>query len=314
MHQTLLMLELLDVGQRTENFSVPFSIHFYWLMFAVVLTLAIIHYRYTRRLESGRINVEQELASTKLALEQSEAQLQDARNKIRSLILSDPLTGLRNRRFITEYLDKDIAHVLRNVATKEVNRTAKNHIYFLLVELDQLSEINAVYGMSAGDFVLKKFAKLLTEGIRKADIPVRWSGSEFLVVCRHCERTSAKKIAERFCKDLQDAVFNWNSKVDLKVTCSMGYCPFPFSTEAPELWSWEDVVHLAKKALLAAQAKGGNTYIGIYPGGKVLNAATKNLPLNESALEEGYISMVERDFLEPSDTLPMTQESSEKGD
>jgi diguanylate cyclase (GGDEF)-like protein len=92
------------------------------------------------------------------------------------LAILDPLTGLYNRRFSEEHLRAEIAR-------------AERHAYplvVLLLDLDNFKEINDRFGHSAGDLILKEFARNLNRAIRGSDIAVRLGGDEFLVILPEC--------------------------------------------------------------------------------------------------------------------------------
>lgn len=288
-------LQTVALQQPSFQWDGGLSASFILLLAVVVLLLAFFHYRHTRRIESGRFSLEQELSAAKLALEQAGAELQQAKEKIQTLRLQDPLTGLKNRRFITEFLEKDIAYVLRDYTASQTLSQRRTHFYFVVIELDNLGQINKTYGNAAGDFVLKSFAKLLLDCIRKADIPVRWGGSEFLVVCRQCQRHQAHRIAARICQNLEAAKFNWAEDVTLKTTCSIGYSPFPMLTHRPDVVGWDQVIQIAKKALSYAREAGGNTFFGIYSKIKDEFPNGSLPPVSPDAFNKGYFHLVEAD-------------------
>jgi diguanylate cyclase (GGDEF)-like protein len=92
------------------------------------------------------------------------------------MAILDPLTGLYNRRFSEERLRAEIARADRH----------GNPLIAIVLDLDNFKGINDRYGHSAGDLVLKEFARRLSNAIRGLDMAVRLGGDEFLVILPEC--------------------------------------------------------------------------------------------------------------------------------
>ena len=92
------------------------------------------------------------------------------------LAILDPLTGLYNRRGVTELLPAEMARADRQGYT----------LTALMLDLNRLKQINDGYGHSAGDLALVEFARRLRKGVRSSDLPVRVGGDEFLVLLPEC--------------------------------------------------------------------------------------------------------------------------------
>ena len=121
----------------------------------------------------------------------------------------DPLTGLYNRRYylssIAECLEKTDA------------------VSLMVIDIDHFKNINDSYGHNFGDFVLKKFAKILTRKLRTNDICIRWGGEEFVVLLPNTHIEKATEIAERIREGI-DAYIIVDEKSDksVDVKCSIG--------------------------------------------------------------------------------------------
>jgi diguanylate cyclase (GGDEF)-like protein len=92
------------------------------------------------------------------------------------LAILDPLTGLYNRRGVTELLPAEMARADRQGYT----------LTALMLDLNGLKQINDGYGHSAGDLALVEFARCLRKAVRSSDLPVRVGGDEFLVLLPEC--------------------------------------------------------------------------------------------------------------------------------
>ncbi len=108
-------------------------------------------------------------------------------DKFYGLAILDPLTGLYNRRFGEESLQKEIARAESNGTDLAV----------IAIDLDYFKETNDQFGHAAGDMVLKEFARHLRRAIRACDVPIRIGGDEFLVVLPECPRDNVHIILSR---------------------------------------------------------------------------------------------------------------------
>jgi diguanylate cyclase (GGDEF)-like protein len=103
----------------------------------------------------------------------------ETRERLQHLASHDPLTGVRNRRNLTQLLE------------------AHHEVALLICDLDDFKRINDVHGHAVGDRVLVRFGQLLRELARQGDVAMRLGGEEFCVVLPHTERTGALAAAER---------------------------------------------------------------------------------------------------------------------
>ena len=113
--------------------------------------------------------------------------LKEANEKLEFLSNVDPLTGLYNRRFFYDYMEKQLNYL------KRYNDDCAVVIY----DLENFKEINDTHGHLVGDEVLKSFAGILKKSSRDSDLAVRWGGDEFVVVLFRTSLEEAKKITER---------------------------------------------------------------------------------------------------------------------
>lgn len=113
-----------------------------------------------------------------------------AEEEIRSLAISDPLTGLANYRKLIDTLDAEI---------KRFDRT-RRFFAVLLLDLDQLKKINDAHGHLVGSRALCRLADVLQSHCREVDTPARYGGDEFAVVLPETDSAQARKIAARICE------------------------------------------------------------------------------------------------------------------
>jgi diguanylate cyclase (GGDEF)-like protein len=164
--------------------------------------------------------------------------------------ITDPLTGLRNRRFLMQRIDEDVA----------LARRQKTDLIFFLVDIDHFKAVNDELGHSAGDRVLAQMRERLEEVFRSTDYVLRWGGEEFLAVTRGSSRSDAPEIAERLRATIAAKPFVLDGGQLLPKTASIGFAAFPFSA-----LTWMQVVELADQALYLAKKGGRNTWFGLAP-------------------------------------------------
>ncbi|MBI1834686.1 MAG: GGDEF domain-containing protein, partial [Burkholderiales bacterium] len=154
--------------------------------------------------------------------------------QLRDVSLTDPLTGLRNRRFISEVLHNDIAafvgykNYLVHSANNRAGFTGREVFGLFLLDMDHFKLVNDTYGHEAGDLVLRQFAAILTETVRQDDVVVRLGGEEFLVVLKKTEPDFVHTFAKRLLEKVSIHQFDLGDGVRIHKTCSIGYTVFPF--------------------------------------------------------------------------------------
>jgi len=195
-------------------------------------------------------------------------ELQQANEALRMQSLTDPLTGLRNRRFLGVCMPDDVAQVNRthrNITLGKGDRHAMNiDMVFLMVDVDHFKVINDEYGHHAGDQVLQQLAEILRAATRDSDTVVRWGGEEFLVVARSACRKDFAVLAERIRSQVESHVFHLETGEEVRRTCSVGFAFYPLVGVPPDHVSWEQAVDVADHALYAAKRGGRNAWVGIF--------------------------------------------------
>jgi len=187
--------------------------------------------------------------------------------------LTDPLTGLRNRRYFSATIEGDVGQALRSHADKRDPHT--RDLVFYLIDADNFKEVNDQYGHDVGDTVLVEMAHRLSSSIRHSDVLVRWGGEEFLVVSRYTDRSEADLLAQRVLATVADKPFSLgDSGKTIYRTCSLGWAAFPWFPDDPRAVSYEEVLTLADRALNRAKQSGRNRAVGMLPAAGKLPATT----------------------------------------
>lgn len=183
------------------------------------------------------------------------------------LSLTDPLTGLRNRRYLYETIGRDIAKLDRDYEIwkreKGKNQRPNSALAFLLLALDNFKWINDLLDHLAGDKVLVQAANILRRECREGSILVRWGGDEFMVVCHFPKREQVSKLAERLLHAIKDELYDPRKVKEPPLGCSIGFAVYPFLPDHPGEPAWEQVITIVDRALFAAKDSGGNAWVGI---------------------------------------------------
>ena len=186
-------------------------------------------------------------------VEQRTRDLQQANRQLEAISLTDPLTGLHNRRYLTRQLPADIAYYQRMPGFA----AGVDVLAFALLDIDHFKSINDGHGHQAGDHVLQTVAHRLRTLSRDGDYVIRWGGEEFLMVFRPMPRHELHALGRRICTAIAAEPVDV-AGAQLQVTASLGLIGYPPFPGAPDLLGWEQLVSLADRALYEVKAHGRN--------------------------------------------------------
>jgi diguanylate cyclase (GGDEF)-like protein len=228
-------------------------------LLAVLAIYGLVQLR-TRQLQSRQAWLEQSVRQRTAELEALSEALRQKSEALEVSSLSDPLTGLNNRRYLTQHIDADVSLALRR---KAASPTEASDIVFLMIDIDHFKQVNDQYGHSAGDAVLVQLSKRLRQVCRDSDHVVRWGGEEFLIVARDSARQHAAKQAERIRQAVAGEPFVLPDGQRLARSCSIGFACFPLVPAQPQALAWSTVVDVADVALYEAKRGGRNAWVGV---------------------------------------------------
>jgi diguanylate cyclase (GGDEF)-like protein len=199
--------------------------------------------------------------------------LKRAYRSVREMSLSDPLTGLRNRRYLASRIEEDLAQISRQRGAHEREHGAavphNADVNFMMIDLDHFMQVNDEHGHGAGDALLKQFSAILLQEVRDSDTVVRWGGEEFLIVAKQTTNAEVHLLAERVRARVAACDFDLGNGVKLRKSCSIGFASYPFPAQDAPRPRWEDVVALADQCLYAAKGSGRDVWVGIVQRGPV---------------------------------------------
>ncbi|HEX8284332.1 MAG TPA: diguanylate cyclase [Pyrinomonadaceae bacterium] len=160
------------------------------------------------------------------------------------LSITDPLTGLVNRRYLEERLQEEM----------ERSRRHRFAMSFMMVDIDDFKNYNDTHGHQAGDLALEMVAQCLKTALRSADVAARYGGEEFSILLPQTGMTEARAIGERIRRRIERTQFPHGQGQPLgAVTVSIGVSSFGAELDTPA-----EVIYAADQALYAAKARGKN--------------------------------------------------------
>ena len=210
--------------------------------------------------------------------------------------LRDPLTGLRNRRYVDEVLGSEVAQVVRAfhpAPDGTAPASANQAMLFIMIDLDHFKAVNDHHGHRAGDAVLVQTARIICATMRASDSIVRWGGEEFLGIARGLTAAEAPALAERIRQGIEGHPFDLQGGAPIRLTCSIGFAAFPPISGRPEALTWEQTLHLADACLYEAKHGGRNRWVGLLPRTGPGDLAAGAVPEARAMAEAGLMDWLE---------------------
>ncbi|HEX2693781.1 MAG TPA: PleD family two-component system response regulator [Gemmatimonadaceae bacterium] len=181
-----------------------------------------------------------------LRIKQLQTELNQANEKLRTISLTDGLTGIENRRSLEERLKEVWSHSVR----------LHEPIALVMCDIDKFKSVNDTYGHLVGDEVLKEFARILKDEAREIDRVGRYGGEEFLLILPGTVLDAAVTFAERLREKVENHTFAYEGGT-LRRTMSCGVAGSPH----PRVKDQEALVRAADDALYVAKETGRNKVI-----------------------------------------------------
>lgn len=173
----------------------------------------------------------------------------DKNKQIKNLIdelqyssITDPLTGLYNRRHFTHVFHDDVARTSRS----------RNPLSVIFLDIDNFKRLNDEYGHATGDNVLIELAKILKANSRPYDTPARWGGEEFVLLIPNVKEKEAAKIAERIRIESKEKI---SEIITTPTTISAGIAEYDYKE------TFESFIDKSDQALYSAKQAGKNKVV-----------------------------------------------------
>lgn len=173
-----------------------------------------------------------------------EKELERSYMKVQRLARVDDVTGLYNRRYFYENLER--------VCSIYDRREDEISFSLIAIDVDNMKFINDQYGQQKGDDVLRHVASSMLNAIRKSDICFRTGGDEFAVLLPDCDKQAAVGVAKSITKNVSDQAVPLGESKFEKITISIGVATYVQGTDISE------IISAADRKLYKAKRNGKN--------------------------------------------------------
>ncbi len=168
------------------------------------------------------------------------------RDSLRTQSIHDPLTGLHNRRYLEETLNREVAIASRY----------KRDLSVILFDIDHFKIFNDTHGHTFGDFLLRNIGEYLQKNLRSMDIACRYGGEEFLIILPDTSIENSLVVARKIKSGLSKLRFDSMRVKEVSVQVSMGVAAYQGESETSS-----DLIQRADQALYQAKQTGRNRIV-----------------------------------------------------
>jgi len=165
------------------------------------------------------------------------------RDKLRQQSIRDPLTGLFNRRYLEESLERELRRAIRK----------QQPLGLILFDIDHFKRFNDTFGHEAGDTLLKELGNWLQGRTRAEDIVCRYGGEEFTFVLIEANLESTRRVAQKLCEEVRHLHVEHRGQSISSITLSLGVAAYPEHGDTADA-----LLRAADGALYRAKANGRN--------------------------------------------------------
>jgi len=197
---------------------------------------------------AARVNAAARIAALQNDLLETSQQLEDTVKHLEEMALTDPLTGVGNRRLLTRQMEY---HLLDASARH-------GGVCFVMLDIDHFKVINDTHGHDIGDEILIGFTRRIRRTVRPTDLVARMGGEEFGIIMHYTRAENFRhSTLERLLASINQRPFK-TSVGDIKVTASIGVCFYRGEGEQPSV---QNLIKCADEKLYEAKANGRNQIV-----------------------------------------------------
>lgn len=186
--------------------------------------------------------LENDLTFANEALTRQLEEINQLRDELREQAIRDPLTEVYNRRYMNEFLSREVARAERDGTPFSV----------VIMDMDNFKLFNDTYGHKCGDIVLQEIAAFLVQHTRKGDVVCRFGGEEFVILMPGATLEKAYERAETWRQDFADTTIEYEG-MKLSATFSAGVASYPLHGDTDEF-----ILQAADRALYQSKDAGKN--------------------------------------------------------
>ena len=191
---------------------------------------------------TARKKTEIKLQESNIQLQKEIQQIEMLQESLRAQAVRDPLTGLYNRRYLEETLEREVSRAMRTQTSVSV----------MMIDFDNFKEVNDHFSHQVGDQALQTFGEILKKTSRREDIACRYGGDEFLMILPDVYPPDALKRGEMW-RQTVDSLELDTGRGKVLLSVSIGIASFPQNGSTVE-----ELVQAADKAMYLAKKEGKN--------------------------------------------------------
>ena len=253
----------------------PWQTAWAYSLYTVFFGGTLVGYRRKQNRKLNQVSEQKEILESEVEartreLSQRNAQLKSLNEQLMQASVTDSLTGLKNRRFLDEFIDTEVARIDRQQrgifkASRDSNTiNISPSLFFMMIDLDGFKSVTDNHGHLAGDHALVQVRDILVNSCRQSDTIIRWGGDEFMVIGNTASPHTVEQLAERIRVSLSEYQFTLGNGHTGRLSGSIGFAMYPFTPAGSRSLSWEQTVAVADHAAYTVKKSGRNAWLGVY--------------------------------------------------
>lgn len=240
-------------------------VQFLAIVAAALLGAGLLQLRHRGRL-ARKAWLEEEVKQRTSELDTANRQIQEQNRQLKELSRTDPLTGLGNRRALSEILPVEMSILKREIYRLGPGDDISQYhaAVIMMIDLDHFKAINDRWGHDVGDQALALCGKILSDEMRECDQAVRWGGEEFVILARGMTREGALVLAQRILDRINRCSLKSTEGTEIFIRASVGFLQFPLgTTDFQSSSQWPRLIDVADRLMYLAKERGRARAVGL---------------------------------------------------